>query len=1002
MTITGQFFAAIVLSSLLLASPRALAQQPAPEPADNPAPTPTSAPPPAAEQPRKDMQEEIVVTGSRVRRKDLTTPAPVTVLSREQWQESGKLTIGDFLQSLPEQGNAPNFQLNNGGATYSADGSTRINLRSLGVTRTLVLLNGRRVVPGGVGASPAVDLNTIPTAAVDRIEVLKDGASAIYGSDAIAGVVNVITRKNFNGTEAAAQYGVSQRGDAQTFDGSVTTGRSTESGNLLFSLGYFNQKDSFLRDRAFSANAYTWNYATNTADPGGSLRTPAVTVALPQDPTTHAPMAGCSASTVCSALVNSDPNWRTDTFIRDANAPLGWRVSTDADRYNFASANYLTIPATRVQAYSSGDARFSLARGYYEMSYVQRNSTENAAPMPLNPGDFTLGGGNIPISVSPQNFYNPFGVSPDFAGRRLVEFGNRTYAQELGTFRVVTGVDGTLPEQAGPLHGWFWDASMNYGRTSGTFTTGGAIRNSRIADAVGPSFKLPSTGQVVCGNPGPDGVAGTSDDVIIPGCTPLNLFGLPGDGSIDPNQIAGLGFQGTSRAFDALFAVGANVAGDLVTIASDRPVSLALGYEFRRQSGAQIADPIAASGDSADFNFQSTQGFYTSNEAFAELSIPLLANIDGVKDLEASVAGRFVDYSTFGSNFTYKFGARYTPVQDFTVRGTFSTAFRAPTISELYLGQSETGPVATDPCANLSGASAALVSQCTGAGVPPSGSNDGGNQELAHVGGNGTLKAETAKIFTAGVVFQPRILPQFSMTVDYYHTDVDNLVGTIGVPAILAGCYSGDSAPSNAALCGLVHRAPNGRILFVNDVNQNVGQLHTAGIDLSARYALPTPVGRLGFSFDGTWLQYFDRDQLVGTTTQTIHGAGNYDLGALPKVKFNLGANYHIGGWTVAAIGHWVDSFRECAAGDLTSAGGLCNVNTPNLNSRRVGSNIVVDLNAAYALTSSFGKTVFAAGLNNVFDESPQYVYSAALANSDPSLYDYVGRYVYGRVQHTF
>ena len=595
MTITGQFFAAIVLSSLLLASPRALAQQPAPEPADNPAPTPTSAPPPAAEQPRKDMQEEIVVTGSRVRRKDLTTPAPVTVLSREQWQESGKLTIGDFLQSLPEQGNAPNFQLNNGGATYSADGSTRINLRSLGVTRTLVLLNGRRVVPGGVGASPAVDLNTIPTAAVDRIEVLKDGASAIYGSDAIAGVVNVITRKNFNGTEAAAQYGVSQRGDAQTFDGSVTTGRSTESGNLLFSLGYFNQKDSFLRDRAFSANAYTWNYATNTADPGGSLRTPAVTVALPQDPTTHAPMAGCSASTVCSALVNSDPNWRTDTFIRDANAPLGWRVSTDADRYNFASANYLTIPATRVQAYSSGDARFSLARGYYEMSYVQRNSTENAAPMPLNPGDFTLGGGNIPISVSPQNFYNPFGVSPDFAGRRLVEFGNRTYAQELGTFRVVTGVDGTLPEQAGPLHGWFWDASMNYGRTSGTFTTGGAIRNSRIADAVGPSFKLPSTGQVVCGNPGPDGVAGTSDDVIIPGCTPLNLFGLPGDGSIDPNQIAGLGFQGTSRAFDALFAVGANVAGDLVTIASDRPVSLALGYEFRRQSGAQIADPIAAS-----------------------------------------------------------------------------------------------------------------------------------------------------------------------------------------------------------------------------------------------------------------------------------------------------------------------------------------------------------------------------------------------------------------------
>ena len=167
---------------------------------------------------RRAGEQEIVVTGSRVRRKDLTTPAPVTVLTREQLQASGKVTIGDFLQMMPEQGNAPNFQLNNGGATYSADGATRISLRNLGVTRTLVLVNGRRFVPGGVGASSSVDLNTIPTAAVERIEVLKDGGSAIYGSDAVAGVVNVITRKTFNGTEASATYGLSGKGDAGTFD----------------------------------------------------------------------------------------------------------------------------------------------------------------------------------------------------------------------------------------------------------------------------------------------------------------------------------------------------------------------------------------------------------------------------------------------------------------------------------------------------------------------------------------------------------------------------------------------------------------------------------------------------------------------------------------------------------------------------------------------------------------------------------------------------------------
>ena len=214
----------------------AVAQQPSSRPG-SPAPTPTesgdttapqAAAPAVPEEPpaRRAGEEEIVVTGSRVRRKDLTTPAPVTVLTRQQLEESGKVSIGEFLQLLPEQGNAPNFQLNNGGATYSADGSTQINLRSLGVERTLVLVNGRRMVPAGVGASSAVDLNTIPVAAVESVEVLKDGASAIYGTDAIAGVVNIITRKSFDATQASAQYGVSQRGDAETFDAAITTGRS--------------------------------------------------------------------------------------------------------------------------------------------------------------------------------------------------------------------------------------------------------------------------------------------------------------------------------------------------------------------------------------------------------------------------------------------------------------------------------------------------------------------------------------------------------------------------------------------------------------------------------------------------------------------------------------------------------------------------------------------------------------------------------------------------------
>ena len=217
---------------------------------------------------------------------------------------------------------------------------------------------------------------------------------------------------------------------------------------------------------------------------------------------------------------------------------------------------------------------------------------------------------------------------------------------------------------------------------------------------------------------------------IVPGCVPLNLLGGPNNGSINPSQIDYLGFEGTSRAFDELFTVDATVTGDLVNIGGDRPASLAVGYQFRRQSGEQIADPIAASGDSADFNFKSTSGHFTANEAFAELSLPLLANMPAVQTLEASVAGRFVHYSTFGDQVTYKFGARYTPVRDLTLRGTYSTAFRAPSISELYLGQTETAPTVSDPCATLNASTpAAVVQQCTATGVPSVGSGWPGRAE---------------------------------------------------------------------------------------------------------------------------------------------------------------------------------------------------------------------------------------------------------------------------------
>src|SRR5205085_5183646 len=474
---------------------------------------PTSAPPTTER--RQTVTEELVVTGSRIRRKDLTTPAPVTVVTREQFESSGKLTIGDFLQTMPEQGNAPNFQLNTGGVNYGADSSTRINLRSLGVTRTLVLVNGRRSVPGGLGASSSVDLNSIPSAAVERIEVLKDGASAVYGSDAVAGVVNIITRRNFTGTELGAQYGISQRGDAQTFEAHATTGRSDENSSLLFSVGYFDQKDSWLRDRDWSKQALDYDYTGGGGYSYGSHRTPQGDIQFKEDPNpANAGKPLCSGDPLCLSLTAS--GWTPKTYYILDPATGKWRPTvekgTPNDLYNFAAENYLSIPSTSVQAYSSGDAKFSLVRGYYEMSYVQRKAQQNAAASAFNPGDYPVPGGTDLITVSQFDVYNPFHTPLPFAGRRLVEFGHRTYAEDLGTFRVVTVLDGTLPPELGPLHGWYWDASMNYGRTSGTFTTNGAQRNSKVADSVGPSMIDPATNTAVC--------VKTPNDIttVIPGC----------------------------------------------------------------------------------------------------------------------------------------------------------------------------------------------------------------------------------------------------------------------------------------------------------------------------------------------------------------------------------------------------------------------------------------------------------------------------------------------------
>ena len=573
--------------------------------------------------------------------------------------------------------------------------------------------------------------------------------------------------------------------------------------------------------------------------------------------------------------------------------------------------------------------------------------------------------------------------------RRLIEFGNRTFNQDIDTFRLVGGLDGTLSDDFGPLQGWFWEAAVTYGRTQGDNTKHGNLYIPNLASALGAPAGTDAQGRQLC-------AAGGAAPVPC-----LNLFG--GVGTITPDQIENLTFTGTARGLNQMAAVNINTSGELIRLFGDRPLGLALGYEFRTLKGSFTPDPITVAGLTTGNKGTITSGSYYVNEGYGELSVPLLSNMPGVQNLEATAAARVFNYSTFGTDWTYKFGGRYSPIRDVTVRGTYSTAFRAPSISDLFLGQQDNFPSVTDPCAAATGVPANCITQ----GVQ--GNLDDQSQHRSTNGGNPRLQPETAKTFTLGLVLEPTMIKNFTVTLDYYNIRVENSISTIGANVILTGCYPTSGTP-NQQYCNLITRDPaSHRITNIIDTNQNVGKDETDGIDLSVRYALPTEYGRFGFIFDGTWLHKFDRTLADGSV---LGGRGTYDVqiesaglgGVFPAFKANTGVTWGLAGFSLGVNSKFIGNFHECGTSSGTFNGtSLCSSSggTPQFK-RLVPAYVTVDLFASYTLRSPVGRTSLGVGVNNVGDHKPEVIYNGFLAASDPTAYDYMGRFVYGRLSHQF
>lgn len=895
--------------------------------------------------------DEITVTGSRIKSEAGPSTAPVVVLSRAQIVARGLASVGDVLQTLTVQSNATNTQAN-----YSGDGATRISLRGLGAQRTLVLVNGRRFVPGGLGADASVDLNSLPSTVIERIEVLKDGASAVYGSDAVGGVVNVITRTDLDGVEVESYQGISANGDGGAIDLALTAGLRSARGNILFSAGYHDQRPVWTYERDFSETDKTYNWAKND----GSFTTSGSSATPEGHIVDHSGEMGNAAWQAVNAAADAgvgdyhlDPSggWRPFNYA-------GNSLDGTGDLYNYQPENYIYTPQTRYTAFLSGNYALNERLGtYFEVSYANRQSEQKLAPTPL----FTIEEG---ITVSAGNRYNSFGRDFVDVRRRFVEAGNRIFNQDIDTYRIVLGL--TVP-----VLGFDSDLFFAFGRTAGNTVNRGRFIRSNLMRALGP------------------------DEECTGGCVPLDL--LHGAGTVTPEMLAYIQYTGVARGFSQQKILHWNLTGNLAELAHG-PLAVAAGVSSRWESGAYTPDPITASGNTTGFRSEATEGSYAVSALYGEASLPVYrGNGAGI---HLTAAGRAFHYDTFGSGFTYETGTSVELPRGLVLRATYSNAFRAPNITEMFLGANDVFPLVSDPCSSIDeGGNPRLLTpqqaqHCAAAGIP-AGFRDSRAQLRAREGGSTELDPEKAAMITGGLSYRPGFAEDLNVSLNYYHNRIEDEIGSLPAGVILSNCYSQDNPTS----CDQIVRDADTRLIsHIIQTNTNVGETETAGLDLEVGYNGNTSWGILSARLESNMLIKYDQFVPAAGGTEVIKAKGYYDVGVFPRWRH--AASLDLKGRRASAGLTWsyVGGFVECEDNDCKGLYRSDVIETPPY--RDVESNSVLGLRGTYRLFTGAGGTVLTLGVNNVFNQPPVVIFNGLLGTSDFSTYDYMGRYLYLRVSH--
>ena len=905
----------------------------------------------------------IVVTGSRIARNGFSTPTPVTVVGEERLQSLAITNVADALNQLPSfrASSSPANQQTFGGNV----GARVLDLRSLGAPRTLVLVDGRRFVPST--SEGTVDINLIPSGLVQRTEVVTGGASAVYGSDAVAGVVNFILDRKFTGFKAEVQGGISQRGDDANQFASFTAGAKLgERAHVTLSAEYENNGGLAGCYDARAWCAQERSIVGNT--PAGRLGQPSSIITSDVHASTVSPGGLINRSLDAAgrpiyADVTKDP-LRGTKFLTDGTpapfvygqfaGPLFMIGGDGHGRNPYLSSVLLKVPVERYSVYSTGSYELTdSVNAYVDLSYGRvRGTTLSSTFRDFNGsliGNLKADNPYLPASVAATMRAN--NIAQATFGRSGFDFGSPKAVSTTKTYRAVAGLQGSFGSN------WKWDAYYQYGRTDFAQRISNDPINGNLRKAF-DAVRLPN-GQIVC-RVNADAVT-TNDDAA---CVPINLIGENQFSDAARRYVLGSGFQKT-RNTQQVAAI--NLSGDLFKLWQDKAVSVSVGGEWRRSTINGTTDPISAVNGFWVLNGQATNGRQTVKEAYAETVIPLLSDLSFARNLEANGAVRYTDYSDSGSVVTWKAGGVYEPIKELRFRVTRSRDIRAPNLSELRGPQTKTTIGLTDPLTGLQA------------------------NPVVIRGSNPNLDVEKADSLTAGVVLAPSwgILSRLRISADYFKIKVDDAIGLLGAQTLVQRCVQGATE-----FCPLVVRDASNTVTQVSDVLLNANAVKTKGFDLELDYRQPLGLlGDLSLRMLATVVQELttrdsagslDRAGQTGSRAGTVLGVPDYTLDGVVTYSKGPGSlTFHgryipSGSYNVSFIGPDDPNYA---------------VTLPtSVNNNRVPGRFYLDLAATYRIGVGSGREfeVFGA-INNLFDRDPPAIPSGNLGTNQV-LFDPVGR----------